>query len=95
MIKIRWSREAQGDFATIDDYYHKLNPGYAARVAAQAAKAARFIAENPDAGRRISARTRKWRVGRTPYLLFYRIDGQVLRVVRIIHAARDWQDQIE
>lgn len=95
MTAVRWSREAQADAASIDEHYHQLNPGYAARVARQAVKAARFLAENPEAGPPVGNRTRKWRVAGTPYLLFYRHDGKFLRIVRLIHAARNWRDEIE
>jgi toxin ParE1/3/4 len=95
MIPIRWSREAQADIASIDDHYHRLNPGYADRIGRQAVKAAQFLANNPEAGQRVSARTRKWRVGGTPYLLFYRVDGTHLRIVRLMHAARDWRATVD
>lgn len=95
MTSVRWSREAQTDVASIDEHYHEHNPGYAARVARQAVKAARFLADNPDAGPFIGNRTRKWRVAGTPHLLFYRLDGKILRVVRVMHGARDWQSVVD
>ena len=95
MTAIKWSRDAQADIASIDSHYHRLNPGYAANVARKAVTAARFLAESPEAGPSAGSNTRKWRVTGTPYLLFYRHDGKFLRIVRIMHAARDWRGDFE
>ncbi len=95
MSAVRWSREAQADIAQIDDHYHMLNPGYAARVAAKAAAAAKFLQENMEAGQLVGRRVRKWRVQGTPYILFYRHDGRFLRIVRVVHSARDWKRFVE
>ena len=94
MRTVRWSRDAQADVASIDSHYHQLNPGYAARVARLAVRAGRFLAENPEAGPPVGNQTRKWRVSGTPYLLFYRPEEKVLRIVRIMHAARNWRGEI-
>lgn len=32
---------------------------------------------------------RMWQLGRFPFLLFYRIDGQLLDVLRVLHERRD------
>jgi len=30
----------------------------------------------------------------TPYIIFYRLDGSALRILRLIHATRDWTQLI-
>ena len=95
MSRVKWSRKAQTDIAGIDDHYHALNPDYAARVARLAVKAAHFLCATPDAGPVVGMRLRKWRVTGTPYLLFYRPEGASIRIVRVVHAARDWRALFE
>lgn len=91
MKAIRWSREARADLAEIDAYFRPLNPDYAAQIGRKAIAASRFLAVHPGAGVMLPDRTiRKWRVQGTPYLLLYREDDGQLRIVRIVHAARDW-----
>lgn len=92
MMRIRWSDEARADLAELDDYYRDIRPEYAVRVGRATIAAARFLAKNPEAGPLI-LRTdmRKWRAGRTRYLLLHRADGEILRVVRVVHTAQDWQ----
>lgn len=93
MRAVRWSLLAQADLAGIDDYYHGLSAGFASRVGAQAIEAACFLARHPEAGQAVPGSPyRKWRVRKTPYILFYRPDGTTLRVVRLIHASRDWKN---
>ena len=36
---------------------------------------------------------RKLLVPDTPYLIFYRIDGYEVRILRILHAAEDWRSR--
>ena len=36
-------------------------------------------------------KTREWRVQRTPYLLVYRLSGDVIEIIRVWHDKRDPQ----
>ncbi|TPG20497.1 type II toxin-antitoxin system RelE/ParE family toxin [Sphingomonas koreensis] len=92
MRAIKWSRSAQIDIAGIDDFYHTLNPGFARRVGLETINAAKLLADRPELGQIVpDSPYRKWRVGKTPYLVFYRFDANTFRIVRIVHAARDWR----
>lgn len=91
MIPVKWSRDAQRDLAGIDDYYRPLNSAAALKIARSAVGAARFLAGNPSAGEQLAdGNVRRWRVARTPYLLLYRPEPAALRILRVIHASRDW-----
>jgi len=95
MTRIRWARPAQIDLEAIDDFHRETNPTRAAEVLAQTVAAARFLAEFPEAGERVAGRAlRKWAVRGTPYIIFYRLDGSALRILRLIHATRDWTQLI-
>ena len=82
--------------AGIDSYYQSFSPDFAKRVLAEAIAAGRMLLRHPQAGPVIDdSGLRKWRVPRTPYILFYRFTDTELRIVRVIHAAQDWQKEIE
>jgi toxin ParE1/3/4 len=38
--------------------------------------------------------TRELVIARTPYIAPYRIEGEVVRILRVIHGARIWPDEI-
>ena len=80
----------------IDSYYQAFSSDFAKRVLAEAIAAGRMLLRHPQAGPVIDdSGMRKWRVPRTPYILFYRSTETELRIVRVIHAAQDWQKEIE
>jgi toxin ParE1/3/4 len=95
MFPIIWSFSAQRDLATIDLHYLSVNPDYADRIGRAALNAATFLATNPMAGPAVEGTdVRKWIVRVTPYLIFYRLDGKRLRIVRIRHMAQDWKPAV-
>lgn len=95
MRQLRWSRVARSDMAAIDAYYRTRSPEFAQHVLAQAVAAGRMLQQHPQAGPMIDDEgVRKWRVARTPYILLYRDAGSVLRVIRVMHAAQDWQSDL-
>ncbi len=92
MKTIIWSRSARDDLAGIDGYYRQLNPLFAAKVGRLAIRAALLLAEYPDAGERLDGHgRRRWLVANTPYLLLYRVVGNELRIIRVMHHAQDWK----
>ena len=87
-----WTTSARIDLARIDDYYSNVDLEFANRTARNAVAAARFLAENPFAGPAVKGTPyRKWRVGDSPFLLFYRVEKAAIRVVRVRHHREDWQ----
>ena len=96
MRQLQWSPEARSDMSGIDAYYRQLNPDFSRRVLAEAVAAGRTLLRHPHAGPVIDiSGLRKWRAARTPYILFYRATETELRILRVIHAAQDWQKEFE
>ena len=91
MRSVRWARAALEDLASLDDYFRERDAAVAEAITRKAVAAARFLADHPAAGERLPNRTlRKWSVRGTPYILLYRPTDDALRIVRVVHAARDW-----
>ncbi|OQW44717.1 MAG: hypothetical protein A4S16_03070 [Proteobacteria bacterium SG_bin6] len=81
--------------AELDRFYRECDPRAAMRIAEAAVAAGRLLAANPLLGSLVSERTiRKWRVERTPYLIFYRPEGGGIRILRLLHHTRDRQQQL-
>jgi len=95
MSRAIWSSLAQRDLAELDEYYREIDPRVAERMARAAVAAGRLLAANPHLGGAVPERGfRKWRVKQTPYLIFYRPEAGGVRILRLIHHARDWREQL-
>lgn len=59
------------------------------------AAAVRRLMDFPDSGRpgRVED-TRELVIARTPYVAPYRVTGDVVRILRVVHGARIWPDEI-
>ncbi len=90
MSEARWTRLAQADLARIDEWHSHRDLDFAARLGFEALAEARRAADAPGLGSPTDLRLRKWRVGKTGYLLFYReVDGQT-EIVRMRHERENW-----
>ena len=94
--KVIWHRLAEEDLTEAYIHMGADSPAAAERLLDAVEDAVSFLLENPGAGRRrefSSARARgvrSWAVrGFLACLIFYRVAGEDLRVVRLIHGARD------
>lgn len=90
VIDVRWAPQARRDIDRIDAYYRETDPDFAQRIAAGLFTTTAMLCENPLLGP-IAAYgdRRKWRVARTPYLLFYRAAKTHIRVLRVLHDRMD------
>ena len=91
MRRVVWARKAQSDLESIERYWLSERPGYVANVMAAARHAIAFLLETPGAGSPVGSRDlRRWRLGKSPYLMLYRASRTELRVVRIQHERQNW-----
>ncbi|GGE88158.1 type II toxin-antitoxin system RelE/ParE family toxin [Sphingomonas prati] len=90
MSEVRWSRRAQADLITIDDYLAAIDPDLANTVGKAALTASAFLGEHPHAGSRVHADVRKWRVASSRYLLLYRVEPSGVLILRVRHDSEDW-----
>lgn len=92
MRQIVWSDDALDDLDDMTDFVSRENPRAADLVLDRIDQALGMLSEMP-AGRvgRVEG-TYEWLVRRTSYIIAYSLTETSLRIVRIIHAARDWPD---
>ncbi len=91
-MKVRWTRLALADFASGQRYIAAENPQAATDVARRIRVSVLKLVQFPYIGRPgDDLKSREWRVQRTPYLLVYRLSGDVIEIIRVWHEKRDPQ----
>ena len=93
-MQIKWHRKARQDLRNPRAYIAEDNPQAAASVARSILQAVERLPENPAIGRpgRVMG-TRELVVAGTPYLVPYRVMGDVIVILRVLHGARQWPDR--
>jgi len=81
------TRSAIADLRGIREYIRQFNPDAAARVAAALVAAVDRLRNLPDRGRGIGS-SRRELLAVWPYVIRYRIDGEVVVVLRVRHGKR-------
>lgn len=92
MRRLVWARRARSDLESIERYWLDERPDYVAKVMAATRHAIALLLETPGAGSPVgSPDLRRWRLGKTPYLMLYRVSRTELRVLRIHHERQNWR----
>lgn len=94
-MKLVWSQFARHDRRAIYAYIATDDPHAAAGVDERIEIAAEQLISFPESGRpgRVDG-TRELVVGRIPYIIPYRIVGDVIRILRVLHGAQLWPDAL-
>jgi toxin ParE1/3/4 len=90
MAEVRRSQRAEADLKAILEYLQRTNPAAAQQYAADFYDKAQPLARFPEMGHlrpEIAPNLRStlgW-----PYVIFYRVEGDVVQIIRILHGKRD------
>jgi toxin ParE1/3/4 len=92
-VKLEWSVWAQADRTAIFDYIEADNPRAAATVDQRISNRVNVLQRYPRSGRpgRVQG-TRELVITRTPYIVTYRIIGDTVRILRVLHSSQQWPD---
>lgn len=93
-MRLRWTRLADRDLEEIAQYVGQDNPAAAARVVLELIdQAETLLPEYPAIGRagRVLG-TRELVIGQLPYIIAYRVRGQDVEILRVLHSARAWPE---
>jgi toxin ParE1/3/4 len=95
-LRMHITRRADLDLLEIAEHIARDNPRAAIRFLDSAVAGMRFLAQTPKAGPKFQtenlrlAGLRKWSIrGFRKYLIFYRVDDDAVRIIRVVHGARD------
>jgi toxin ParE1/3/4 len=90
-MRIAWTPSAAADLEQISDYLFERSHEAATIVVRRIYEAASILKQFPSSGRPGRKEgTRELVVTGLPYLVVYDVDGQTIRVLRILHGARRW-----
>jgi toxin ParE1/3/4 len=93
-MQIKWHRKARQDLRDLRAFIADDNPQAAATVARSILQAVERLPDHPAIGRpgRVMG-TRELVVTGTPYLVPYRVMGDAIVILRVLHGARRWPDR--
>jgi addiction module RelE/StbE family toxin len=90
-MQVRWTTAAASDLENIADYLFEKTPQNAARLIREICDAAFALRIYPNRGRPgKKSGTRELVLSSLPYVVVYKIVGEVLYIARILHGAQDW-----
>lgn len=88
-MKVRFLKRAVQDLMEIEAYTRRHSPQGAARVGARIRKRAYDLAQFPEQGTESpKAGVRQIYVGKAPYMLIYRVQGEEVQILTILHTSR-------
>ncbi len=90
MRGVSWTGPAQADLARIDEWHRPRDPDFADQLGLDALAEARRAAEGSGLGSLTELGLRKWKVGQTGYLLFYRETKDGVEILRMRHERENW-----
>lgn len=90
-MQVRWTAAAAEDLENIANYLFDNAPEHAARLTRELYKSASLLKKFPNRGRTgKKSGTREFIVPSLPYVIVYQAAGDVVHIVRILHAAQRW-----
>ena len=94
-MKLVWSERSLEDRRAIYSYIEADDLRAAVAVDERIEAAARRLLEFPESGRpgRVGD-TRELIVTRTAYIITYRIAGDMVRILRVLHGAQAWPEAL-
>jgi toxin ParE1/3/4 len=90
-----WAQLALEDRDAIFDFIEQKSPRSAVEIDEKIAKQAAMLRDHPMLGRagRLEG-TRELVLSKLPYILAYRILDDRIRILRVLHSAREWPDDV-
>ena len=95
-MRLRWTRLAERDFDEIAAYIGQDNPAAACRVVLELIDQVETrLPVHPAFGRagRVIG-TRELVIGELPYVIPYRVRGQDIEILRVLHTSRRWPEKL-
>jgi addiction module RelE/StbE family toxin len=95
-VEVRWTTPALAALAELQEYIAQDSPSAADRVTQRIARAVDDLANNPLRGRagRVPG-TRELIIPRTSHVAAYRVRGDVVEVLALVHQARLWPERFD
>ena len=94
-MRLTWSAFALSDRDGIFTHVETQNPAAAVAIDGRIVAVARRLRDFPESGRlgRVAG-TRELVVTGTPYVAAYQVTGETVRILRVLHGAQQWPDDL-
>ena len=89
-MRLIWTRLAHIDRSAIRTYIAQDNPAAALALDTVFSRRVRQLATHPDIGRPGRVTATRELVAHANYIVIYDVVGDTVRILRILHAARQW-----
>ncbi|MDP2368794.1 type II toxin-antitoxin system RelE/ParE family toxin [Rhodoferax sp.] len=89
-MKLVWTQPAREDRQAIREYIAADNPGAAVDLDELLSEKAARLVDHPGLGRPGRLQGTRELVVHRNYILIYDLAGDLVRVLRVLHAARQW-----
>lgn len=89
-MELRWTPEAIADRESIYDHVEADNPAAALALDGLFAAGAARLIDHPGLGRAGRVQGTRELVAHRNYILVYDVAGEMVRLLRVLHAARRW-----
>jgi toxin ParE1/3/4 len=89
-VRLVWTRPASADRKEIREYIAQDNPAAALALDELISEKASRLVDHPGLGRPGRVAGTRELVAHQNYILFYDTAGDLVRVLRVLHAARQW-----
>lgn len=87
-MKLEFHPDAAVELVEAAAYYELQVPGLGERFAAEVRRALDFLLERPEIGSPAGSHLRRFVIRRYPFILYYSVTGDVLRVEAVAHQSR-------
>ncbi|MCP1680686.1 type II toxin-antitoxin system RelE/ParE family toxin [Kerstersia gyiorum] len=94
-MKLIWTRPAAADRRGIRAYIAQDNPSAALALDELIAEKAARLVDHPQLGRPGRIAGTRELVAHRNYIVVYDVNGDQVRILRVLHAARQWPPQHE
>jgi toxin ParE1/3/4 len=90
-VRVEWRAKAREDALDLAEYINIDSPAAAIAVLEEIHQQVAMLAEHPHMGRPGRVRgTRELVINWTPCVAAYQVAGDVVTILRVLHAARKW-----
>ncbi len=89
-MNVNWSATAAAQLQAVRDYLARSSPGYAQMLAERIVERTEGLAAHPLIGAEVEEYADETirEVFEHPYRILYRVEGQEIQVITVIHASR-------
>lgn len=94
-MRIRWTEKADRNLEDVEAYIAHDNPEAAVLMVLKVINAAEQLLDTPALGRpgRVPG-TRELVVAGTPFLVPYRVRGQIIEILAVLHGSMKWPQRL-